>query len=271
MRFGCCLNMVASGPDGTGIEAIDRLAEAGYDYAELPLAEMMAMDEREFDRLAEHVDRSGIPCEVCNNFFPGTMRLTGNGAGLDEAVLYAEKALTRAGILGAQAVVFGSGKAKNIPFGYPEAEGYAQVVRLLKEINLCAEKKKIIILIEPLRRAECNLINTFEEGCRLADDVNGNCVKVLVDFYHLTEEKEPLAHVIHGKDYLYHVHFANPSGRIFPVNEKEADYTAFFDTLKKCGYEKRISCEAYTADFEKEAVKTLEFFRRITGCGHSKR
>ncbi|RGY99262.1 sugar phosphate isomerase/epimerase family protein [Clostridium sp. AM58-1XD] len=264
MRFGCCLNMVASRADGTGIEAIKKLADAGYDYAELPLAEMMAMDEREFDRLAGQVERSGISCDVCNNFFPGTMRLTGNKARPGEAVRYAEKALTRAGILGAQAVVFGSGKAKNVPPGFSLAEGYTQVVRLLKEINRSAKKRRIMILIEPLRKAECNLINTYEEGCWLAEDVHEENVKVLVDYYHLTEENESLDHIIRGKSYLEHVHFANPSGRKFPLGREERDYSAFFRTLKECGYDNRISCEAYTADFEKDVIKTLEFFRQIT-------
>ena len=37
MKIGCCLNMVAEGPDGTGIEHIEKLAELGYDYVELPM------------------------------------------------------------------------------------------------------------------------------------------------------------------------------------------------------------------------------------------
>ena len=41
MRYGCCLNMVAKGEDKTGIEWIETLAEMGFDYAELQLAEIM--------------------------------------------------------------------------------------------------------------------------------------------------------------------------------------------------------------------------------------
>ena len=51
MRFGCCLNMIAKGPDGTGIEYIEALAKAGFDYAELPLAEMMALPDGQFQEL----------------------------------------------------------------------------------------------------------------------------------------------------------------------------------------------------------------------------
>ena len=48
MKFGCCLNMVSSGPDGTGMELIPQAAMAGCDYLELPLAEIMHMMEPEF-------------------------------------------------------------------------------------------------------------------------------------------------------------------------------------------------------------------------------
>lgn len=77
MRFGCCLNMIAKGPDGTGIEYIEALAKAGFDYAELPLAEMMALPDGQFQELVRRVAGSGVHCEACNNFFPKTERLTG--------------------------------------------------------------------------------------------------------------------------------------------------------------------------------------------------
>ncbi|MCC8026301.1 MAG: sugar phosphate isomerase/epimerase [Clostridium sp.] len=264
MRFGCCLNMVSSEADGTGIEAINALAKAGYDYAELPLAEMTALADREFRSLEEQVRRSGISCEVCNNFFPGSIRLTGEDARLDTALRYADKALRRAHILGAEIVVFGSGQAKNVPSGYPADKGYSQVVQLLKKINVCAGEQNITVVIEPLRRAECNLINTFAEGCRLADDVQGENIKVLADYYHMTEEKEPLSHIARGGEYLRHVHFANPSGRVYPEIADGGDYAGFFKALKDCGYNGRISCEAYTEDFEKSAEKALDLFRQMT-------
>ena len=40
--------MVAGGPDGTGIEHIEKLAQLGYDYVELPTAQMMDLDEEAF-------------------------------------------------------------------------------------------------------------------------------------------------------------------------------------------------------------------------------
>lgn len=263
MRAGCCLNMVSSASDkGTGISFIEELAGAGYDYVELPLAEIAALTEEEFLTVHKRVSNSGVSCEVCNNFFPKTIRLTGESVNSEEVMAYVDHALGRAARLGVEFVVFGSGPAKNVPDGFPMEEGYQQVVGLLKKIGPVARKYAITIVIEPLRSEECNLINTFEAGCRLADEVGDPNVKVLVDYYHMSVEKEPMENLKNeGRAYLKHVHLANPSGRVYPRKNSEADYHVFFETLAEIGYTGRISCEAYSDNFSKDAAAALKFLR----------
>ena len=264
MRFGCCLNMIAKGPDGTGIEYIEALAKAGFDYAELPLAEMMALPDGQFQELVRRVAGSGVHCEACNNFFPKTERLTGESADLGKSLDYARRAMDRAALLGAERLVFGSGGAKNVPEGFPMEKGYAQVVELLGRLAPEAVARNITISIEPLRKAECNLINTFQEGCRLADDVGADSVRVLVDYYHLTEEQEPAYHVADlGPGHLAHVHFARPEGRVYPNLTDGHDYSAFAAALLAAGYDGRVSCEAYTQNFEQDAPQALLLLKRV--------
>ena len=263
MKFGCCLNMIAKDKDKTGVGYINKLSELGYDYAELPLAEIMALKDSEFQSLKDRVHQSGISCDVCNNFFSEDIRLTGDSVNADKIMKYVEKAIDRAHVLGAQYIVFGSGKAKHIPIGYSKKRGYHQIVRLLTDIAPIALKKGITIVIEPLRKVECNIINTFKEGCMLAEDVNCSNIKVLVDFYHLSVEKEPVKNIFElGKEFLQHVHFANPNGRIYPDSENEYDYRPFIDALKVIGYSQRVSCEAYTSNFDNQAATALQFFER---------
>ena len=64
--------MVASELDGIGTEHLSELEHMGYDYVEMPLAEMMRLDGPNFLELKRRVDRLTIGCEVCNNFFPKT-------------------------------------------------------------------------------------------------------------------------------------------------------------------------------------------------------
>lgn len=262
MKFGCCLNMISTKEDGTGSEWIETYARLGYDYLELPTAQMMALPDSEFEDLKSRLKDAGIPCETSNNLFPGQIRLTGPDVDMDAIIEYAERAFFKDAELGVQYCVFGSGPAKNVPEGYPLVKGYDQVVSLLGKIAPIARKNGIGIVLEPLNKSECNLINTFAEGVQLAKDCGESNVKVLVDFYHLSVEKEPVEHLVRdGREYLRHVHLANPTGRIFPEDIGEADYRPFIDALHEINYTGRISCEAYTDDVVKNAPLALKFMK----------
>lgn len=263
IRVGCCTNMIAGRKDGIGAEHAPELAGWGYDYLELPLAEIMQLADRDFADLATFLEQQPIGCEACNNFFPKTLRLTGPEADLPRIVDYAHRAIERASAIGAEYIVFGSGPAKTVPQGFPLEAGYAQIVTMLQSIAPLAAKSKIGIVIEPLRQAECNLINTFAEGCRLAGDVNREEVKVLVDYYHLSVEEEPLDNLRQlGSRYLRHVHFANPLGRVFPAEKDTADYDPFSQILEEIGYRGRVSVEAHTDSLAQAAPLALNLFRR---------
>lgn len=267
MKIGYCVNMVATQPDRTGMERLDTLARLGFDYVELPCAETSRLSDEAFEALLEKLKALKLPCETSNNFFPPTMRLTGpdvDGAAVDA---YVEHALTRLERLGVKRVVFGSGGAKNVPEGYPLEDGYKQVISLLKRVAPVAQAHGILIVIEPLRAVECNLINSFEDGVCLARDVDHENVRVLVDYYHLREMDEPAWHLAAwGGEWLRHVHFAQQEGRLCPALDRpDPHYRPFFDALKKAGYDARISCEAYASeDFENDAREALEFLRRLS-------
>ena len=77
MRFGCCVNMLVPLGEGAGVEFVERVAAAGFDYVELPLVRMAALPEPEFEAACRRIEAAGIRCEACNDFFPISMRLTG--------------------------------------------------------------------------------------------------------------------------------------------------------------------------------------------------
>ena len=89
IRFGCCGSMISPSADPVGGEMVEALAEIGYDYIELSLSDLTALSEPAFAGLVERVNRSGIRCEACNNFFPRRIPLTGDQARLNHALAYA--------------------------------------------------------------------------------------------------------------------------------------------------------------------------------------
>ena len=264
MRIGYCTNLIATQIDGTGSEWIEKGKGTGFDYVELPLAQMMDLDDKEFSSLKERVDSSGLKCEACNNFFPGSIRVTGHAVDYDRIEEYLDRALGRAAQLGVKVIVFGSPKSKNVPEGYPMDKAWSQLVELLKIIDPLVRTKGITVAIEPICKLESNIINTAGEGLRLVRAVDRENIKLLVDYYHLVTEKEDPKIILSAGSYIKHVHCANPVGRGYPV-EAEDGYVRFVSLLKRIGYEGRISVEAYTKDFRYDAKRSVEILRQLAG------
>jgi D-psicose/D-tagatose/L-ribulose 3-epimerase len=262
MRIGYCTNLIATQIDGTGSEWIEKGQENGFDYVELPLAQMVDLNDKEFSSLKEKVGSSGLKCEACNNFFPASIRLTGNDVDYGKTEAYLDKALGRAAQLGVKVIVLGSPKSKNVPEGYPMDKAWSQLVELLRNIDPLVRTRGITVVIEPLNKGESNIINTAAEGLQLAKAVDRENIKLLIDYYHLVMEKEDPEIILDAGSYIKHIHFANPAGRVYPA-EKVDGYIRFMDLLKRIGYEGRISVEAYTKDFCHDAKRSVEILRQL--------
>ncbi len=246
----------------SALKELEAVKAAGFDYAELRTSEVAALSDADFEALAERLQRLALPVPVSYLFVPREIKLT--GPAVDEAaqMAYVSMALDRVARLGARTVVLGSGPARNFPEGYPKAEAYRQFVGFCKRVGPEARARGITIAIEPQRKQESNLINNMTEGLALVRDVNDPNVQLTVDFYHVAEEKEDPAVVLAAKDYVRHVHMANPVKRVFPLRWDEFDYGPFFANLRAIGYAGRISLEAGSADFAREAPVAIALLKR---------
>jgi len=112
MRFGYCTNLLNTQADGTGSQFINKGKEKGFDYVELPLAQMVALNDADYNSLKKKLSASGVTCEACNNFFPPSIRLTGNDVDYGKIEDYLTKAVGRAAELSVKVIVFGSAMLK---------------------------------------------------------------------------------------------------------------------------------------------------------------
>lgn len=265
MRIGCCSNLLVGGPGGagggTGVEFVERIAAAGFDYVEMPIGQMVRLSERDFIRLTDRVAASGLSSEVGTNLFLSSLRLTGRDVDNHAIDAHVAEVFVRASVLGMRVLVFGSGQARRVPEGFSRDEAFRQLVELLQRVDPVARAHDITVVIEPLRRQESNIINTYEEGCRLAEAVRGSHIRVLVDYYHLATEREPVSHILEGAGWLRHAHCASLRERSFPTSLDDELNRDFFRALKTAGYNERISLEAFTDDFDVQAPSALAFIR----------
>jgi len=256
--------MVDPTRDPVGIEVAEDLAALGYDYIDLSMRDVTALSAAGLDQLEARLQRAGLACEACNNFFPAEVRLTGPAADLPAALRFAEKAFAAAARLGVSVVVFGSSGARNVPVGFPADAAWAQLRTLLVALAPRAEVHGITVAIEHLNRGESNIINTVAEGWRMAREVEHPRVRLLIDAYHMLVENESPAILTEVASAIAHVHIAQKTERLFPANA-DAALTDFFRHLLATGYAGRCSVEAATRDFRADAARALRVCRALAG------
>lgn len=254
--------MMSSGEDTLGLAHLPLLKSAGYDYVELPLAQCMALDDAAFEAVCADIKKEGVPCRCCNNFFPASVRLTGETASPVETEVYLRKALARAARLGARVIVFGSAGAKNVPEGFDRKTAFAQIVETLREAAALAESLGITIVVEPLNRAESNIINNLGEGVGLVKAADHPNARLLVDYYHFAREGETLDALRQAVPYIRHMHYAREIGRAFPTAALPEEI-AFFSLMKEMGYKGDISVEANTHAPAEDVPRFIQIFGDI--------
>ena len=271
MRYGCCVNMIARDPYGIGFDWIPELGALGFDYIDLPMAQMMALDDGDFRKLvAEPLQASGLPCACVNNLFPAGIRLTGPDADPVEAMRYARRAFARAAELGATKAVFGSSGARNVPLRWLMGDAAEQLSQLLSMLAVPAEENGITLVLEPLNRGESNILTSIAECVRLCKDLDEDNVQMLADYYHMALSGEGPMDLFVTTARLRHVHIARPLGRLVPDPGDNEDYWAFFSMLKRIGYDEDISIEAYAPEDTAETMKKgVAYLRMIEKTGRA--
>ena len=162
--------------------------------------------------------------------------------------------------LGGKFVVFGSGGSRKISEGFSREEGMEQIEWAAREAGRVAETKGITIVMEELRKEECNTLNSITETYAFVKKVNHPAVKLLADYYHMVQAGEGMDEFVKFADEIRHMHFAEPVNRTAPKVTDEFDYKEFFALLDKLGYTGGVSVEARVNDFDNEVKEGIKVY-----------
>lgn len=248
---------------------IEKLAEAGADYAEPSLSKTMTLSDEAFEVARRGVDACRIRVESMNWFVPPEVRLTGPEADGARIRDYVVRALARAEALGAKRIVFGSPGARNVPEGFSKDKALAQLRAFLVTCGSEIESKGhgMHICVEPLNRGNSNIINTTAEGAAIVREVAHPKVRLMVDFYHWAIEKEGPDAIVGAAPLIEHMHISRTDEmRTYPADpDEDPRYRVFFDAVRQIGYSGRISLEGNVKDLVAEARAGLRCVRALGG------
>ena len=248
MNFGVC----ASSEKATALGA------AGWDFIEGNVQSLLKGQDDAFTP----PDAPAIPLPACNSLVPAAIPLT--GPAVDRAIIqrYMTNVLARAQQLGIDTLVFGSGAARMVPDGFDRSNAQEQIRTFLRETAPMAKSAGVTIVIEPLNRGECNILNSVGEAMTYVKAIDHPNLRCLVDSYHFWLEDEPLSNLEAAMPWIAHVHVADKEGRVPPGVSGKSDYKSFFSVIKAGGYDKRISVECKGFDAQQHAAPVLAFLQR---------
>lgn len=248
MKFGVCQD-----PKFASV-----LADAGFDYIEVNVQAQLVphAPESEFAPIADQLKSLPIPAYAANCLLPASLRVTGPTVDWHAVQAYIGIAMARAERVGIQIVVFGSGSARNVPEGYSFTEAEAQLVQFGQLAGSIAAEHGVTIVIEPLNKAECNILTTVPEGAALANKVNIPSFQLLVDAYHWARASEPVTNITDFGTLIKHAHLATYASRLAPSVE-EADFLPFYKALKAINYSGGLSIEGRWTNLAAEAPIAL--------------
>jgi len=261
MRFGYCLGLDFLREDAGEKLLFHAVAEAGFDYVELPLSGLSALSIDALSQLEKSL--ASIPCRACNLFFPPSLSIVGKNMDIAGIRAYLAKMLPLVASLGVETLVFGNGGARKIPEGATR-EGIWDNLRTLVEImDEYAGKHGIIICVEPLNSTETNMLTSYGEAARLTKGLSH--IATMIDSYHVAMEGQNFDDVLASPEKLKHLHTAYPQGRLVPSPQDDiAVYTAFVKIVNQLGYNDKISIEGGL-----RATNSADVYNQVTAALHT--
>ena len=254
MRLGCC------GRE----DKLDAIIDAGYDYIEPSVPTLRSdLSDTDFEPIYQHFKNAPIKAEAFNVFIPGDLKITGNSVDTGALMKHVEITTRRAASLGAEIIVFGSGGARNIPEGFSRTQAFEQIGFFCAMAADIASQHNITIVIEPLTSNVCNCITSVAEGAELVEQVAHPNLALLADLYHMEVDNEPWANIIENAPVLQHIHLPVPDLDILTTEGKPFNHELFIQTLKKTGYDGRVTVEDNSKRFNNFAQEAKPVADRI--------
>jgi D-psicose/D-tagatose/L-ribulose 3-epimerase len=201
----------------------------------------------------------------------------------EQTIIYLFKCIDYAQLMRAKLVIVVPTAVSKTAPSLSKKEDWKNSVEAVREVAKYAEKKDILLAIEPINRYETYLVNSIQDDLCYSREVNSSHVKIMVDTFHFhmnIEERDiPEAIRIAGNN-LINVHLAD-SNRC-SVGRGHINFKALIKALKEINYQYDLTLEPlppvsdpYLAleggvsenifdQYAAESIMGLKYFERIT-------
>ena len=250
----------------TDFPGLPEVLALGFDFVELPLNAMAALNEADFQEFAEYADARRIPIAVCSHMLPTDLAITGEKVSAQALHGYLQHAFRRAHRLGVKCVVMDAPKSRSVPADVDYPFAWRQLGNFLRLAQGHAASCGIDIAIEPIRKGDCNLLNLVSEATLIAGLLQLDRIGVAAHSGHMAMASEPMSTLRRAAPLLRHVHAQNALTRQLPREGDGEDYRQLMRTLNSIGYAGGVCvCGEADGDFVTAAQAALYCLRKSDG------
>lgn len=261
MTFGINTFLFTSPFTNASTRLFSKFKAWGFDGVEIAIENPADIDPA---FVKAQLDRHGLVCTSVCACFPPSRDLRGNKAQQRATVVYMQRLVDIAGVLGTNIVMgplySATGRADSVSAA--DYKRQWQTVRgHLKTICAYAEANGKIICLEPLNRFETDFLNTVEQGMQMIREVKSPALKLLLDTFHMNiEEKNPAEAIRRAGKHVGHIH-ASASDRGTPGNDN-VDWPGVAKALRDIKYDGAVVIESFTQDV-KVIARAAAIWRKI--------
>jgi len=160
----------------------------------------------------------------------------------EQTIIYLFKCIDYARLMGAKLVIVVPAAVSKLTPSLSKKEDWINSVKAVQEIAKYAEKKDILLAIEPINRYETYLVNSIQDALYYAREVNSSHVKIMADTFHMNIEERDIPEAIRiAGNNLINVHIAD-SNRC-SVGRGHINFKALIKALKEINYQYALTLE----------------------------
>lgn len=157
--------------------------------------------------------------------------------------------------LGGKTIVVGSPKQRQVMPGVRYEQAWSWALETFTPAVWHAEKRGVVICVEPLGTAETNFINTASDAIRFTQELQSPAFQIILDVKAMCAEGKPVPEIIRaskGHFAYFHANDKNLKGPGFG----EVDFVPIFQALQEVGYDGVVSVEVFRFEEGAEVIAT---------------
>ena len=149
----------------------------------------------------------------------------------------------------ATVIVFGSPKQRSTGPGVTPEQARDMMRDGLAGLARHAEDRNVQILLEPLSREQCDVVNTLAEATEIVEAIGSPAVQTMFDVHNATDETQSHTDLLRQYwPHIRHVHVNELDGR--EPGQGDYDFAPLLSTLETSDYRGWVSLEAF--DFSRD-------------------